>query len=130
MKMFAVPLAAALLAAWAADAAADPMGREPYAFPARSASAAVQLQMLKKNAGASQSGSTAGAGSVTQYVSSYTTNSNSVGNWNEITQVLDHGAQGYVGNSAGQTSSGDQGATSTSSQTSVTARSLTSASGH
>lgn len=126
MKMFAVALAAAgMLAALAGEAAADPMGRDPYGFPARSGSVAVQLQMLKKN-GSSSSGSGSGSGSagaVSQYVTNYNTTSTSVGNWNEITQILDNGAQGYIGNSASQTSSGSQGSTSTSSLTTITATS-------
>jgi hypothetical protein len=129
MKMFAIPLAVTLLAAWTGTAAADPMGRDPYAFPARSGSVAVQLQMLKKNSGAS-SASGGAAGATTQYVSSYTTNSTSVGNLNEISQILDNGAQGYVGNSAGQTSTGSQGATSTSSQTTITTTPGTTGLGH
>lgn len=122
MKTFAVAVAATgVLIALAGEAAADPMGREPYGFPARSGSVAVQLQMLKKN----QSGTSSGGGSaggmsgVTQYVTNYNTTSTSVGNWNEITQILDNGAHGYIGNNANQTSSGNQGSTSTSGMTTV-----------
>lgn len=129
MKIFAAALAmSGLLAVPAGEAAADPMGREPYGFPARSGSVAVQLQMLKKNSSGSSSAAGSGgsgAASVNQYVtnysSNYTTNSTAVGNLNEITQILDNGAQGYVGNNAGQTSSGDQGSTSTSSLTTIKA---------
>ena len=123
MKKFAAALAASgLLALLAGEAAADPLGREPYGFPARSGSVAVQLQMLKKNqSGSSGSASGSGAGAVSQYVTNYNTTSTSVGNWNEITQVLDNGAQGYIGNSAGQTSSGNQGSTSTSGLTTINA---------
>lgn len=110
-----------LLAVLAGEAAADPLGREPYGFPARSGSVAVQLQMLKKNSGSSSSSGGGGSGAMSQYVTNYTTNSTSVGNWNEITQILDNGSQGYVGNNAGQTSSGNQGSTSTSGLTTVTA---------
>lgn len=122
MKMFAAVLAVSgLLAVLAGEAAADPLGREPYGFPARSGSVAVQLQMLKKNASGSSASSGGGSGAVSQYVTNYNTTSTSVGNWNEITQVLDNGAQGYIGNNAGQTSSGNQGSTSTSGLTTVTA---------
>lgn len=132
MKIFAAALAmSGLLAVLAGEAAADPLGRDPYGFPARSGSVAVQLQMLKKNSSGSSSsagsggGGSGGATSVNQYVtnysSNYTTNSTAVGNLNEITQILDNGAQGYVGNNAGQTSSGDQGSTATSSLTTIKA---------
>lgn len=123
MKKFAAALAASgLLAVLAGEAAADPLGREPYGFPARSGSVAVQLQMLKKNQSGSSTGSSgSGSGAVSQYVTNYNTTSTSVGNWNEITQVLDNGAQGYIGNNAGQTSSGNQGSTSTSGLTTINA---------
>lgn len=119
MKMLAITAAFGLLTL-AGEAIADPMGREPYAFPSRSGSVAVQLQMLKKNAGSSSTSSSGSSGSSTQYVTNYTTTSTSIGNLNEITQILDNGAQGYIGNSVGQTSSGNQGSTSTSSVTTAT----------
>ena len=122
MKMFAAAIAATgMLAGLAGEVSAEPMGREAYSFPSRSGAVTAQLQMLKKTQGSSSSsgGSAGGAGSVTQYVTNYNTTSTSVGNWNEITQILDNGAQGYIGNNANQTSSGNQGSTSTSGMTTV-----------
>lgn len=126
MKVLPAALAVSgLVAVSAAEAVADPLGRDPYGFPARSGSVAVQLQMLKKNAASSSSSGGGGAGTVNQYVtnntSTYSTTSTSVGNWNEITQILDNGAQGYVGNHADQGNTGDQGSAATSSLTRITA---------
>jgi len=120
MKMFAAAVAAAgVLAGLAVEASADPLGREPYSFPARSGAVSAQLQMLKKNQSSSSAYGAGGAGGITQYVTNYTTNSTSVGNWNEITQILDNGAKGYIGNNADQVSSGNQDSTSKSGVTTV-----------
>jgi ABC-type sugar transport system substrate-binding protein len=98
-------LATALLAGAALPAAAQQMGQAPYSFPGHNPSMAAQLEMANKRASSS-----GGLGALHQYVISST----SIGNLNEISTILERGAQGYVNVGTDQNSKGDQGSSSSS----------------
>ena len=85
-------------------------GRNGYSFPARNPSLAAQFQFQRQNGVSGGTASTAaGLGALNQYVTTYSSNSTSIGNMNTVNQVLSEGSQGSVGQSTDQQSTGDQG---------------------
>ena len=86
-------------------AAAQQISRDGYNFPARNSSLSAQFQfqqrMAKENAG--------GLGALNQFITTYSSNSTSIGNMNTITQILSEGSTGTVGQATDQTSTGNQG---------------------
>lgn len=94
----------------AQPAAAQLMGRNGYSFPVRNPSLAAQFQFQRQNNGAGGTASTAaGLGALNQFVTTYSSNSTSIGNMNTVNQVLSEGSQGTVGQTTDQQSTGDQG---------------------
>jgi len=95
----------------AAPASAQQMGRDSYAFPPRSPSAATQLelqQQIVNNGAANGSSSAGGLGALTQYLTQYSSSSTSIANMNQIIQTVTGGSTASVGQSTDQTSAGNQ----------------------
>lgn len=108
--VFALVAGSALLVSVAAEA--QQMGRDPYRAPARNASIAMQFEMQERNAAAASS-SAAGLGALQQFVTTYNSSSTSIGNLNEVTQILSGGSSGSVGQATEQDSMGNQGSDAT-----------------
>jgi hypothetical protein len=91
-------------------AEAQQMGRSPWKAQTRNRSMAAQYQYLDRTREANNGGG-GGAGSIEQYTYNHTYNSssNSVGNLNEITQILSGGSTGTISQEADQASNGNQG---------------------
>lgn len=106
-----LPLVAlAGLVATAQPAGAQQMGRDGYNFPARNPSLAAQFQFQRRLAQQqAQSSSAAGLSALNQYVTTYSSNSTSIGNMNTVNQTLSGGSSGSVGQSTDQQSTGNQG---------------------
>ncbi|MBI5165564.1 MAG: hypothetical protein HY985_16880 [Magnetospirillum sp.] len=121
----AIPAALALLAlADAGPALAQQMGRDPWAFPTRDHSFSAQSQMVRRQQQATQS-STSGGSAGDAFVTYEVNTSTSIGNLNEISQILGDGANGTVVNDAGQTNTGNTSSTadsSTNTNTNTTTR--------
>lgn len=102
----------------AGAAVAQQMGSQPWGFSPRSRSLAAQFQFQRD---LSQPGSAAsasdGIAALQQYVTQYHSSSTSIGNLNEVTQVLSGGSTGSVGQSTEQTSQGNQGSSATTEAT-------------
>ena len=96
-----------VLGALAPPAAAQMM--RGYSFPARNPGLAAQYQYLRsqENGGTVESG---GIGAFNQYVTTTTTNSQSIGNMN--TNTIAAGASGAITNTGDQASNGSQSASS------------------
>jgi hypothetical protein len=118
---------AGLLCLAAVGAKAQLMGAQPYAFQSAAPTFAAQSQIASRNAKAAGA---AGQAFLTQYnnttigtqnsfIANQTNqNSTSVGNLDQISQILSNGAVGYVTNAAHQDNNGSTlGATTTSSST-------------
>jgi len=91
------------------SASAQVMGRNGYSFPARNPSLAAQFQFQRQNGGAVAGSSAAGLGALNQFVTTYSSNSTSIGNMNTVNQNLSEGSQGTVGQTTDQQSTGNQG---------------------
>jgi hypothetical protein len=91
--------------------AAQQMGRDGYRFPSRNPSLAAQFQFQRQNGngGAAAESAAAGLGALNQFVTTYSSNSTSIGNMNTVTQTLSGGARGSVGQTTEQQSTGNQG---------------------
>ncbi|WP_022727125.1 hypothetical protein [Fodinicurvata sediminis] len=87
------------------EAKAQQMGNDGWRW-SRNKSMAAQFQAMDRNGGSVNGG---GLGALNQYTTNYTSNSTSVGNLNEITQILSEGSEGYVGQNTDQHSEGNQG---------------------
>lgn len=106
MYRYLIATAALPLTLLATDLAqAQQMGNDGWSW-SRNKSMAAQFQAMEQNGGSANGG---GLGALTQYTTNYTSNSTSVGNLNEITQILSEGSEGYVGQSTDQHSDGNQG---------------------
>lgn len=86
-------------------AMAQQMGKNGWSW-SRNKSMAAQFQQMERNGVGANGG---GLGALNQYTTNYTSNSTSVGNLNEITQILSEGSEGYVGQNTDQHSEGNQG---------------------
>lgn len=95
-----------------ATAAAQQMGRDPWRPPPRNPSLAAQFDMQQRAFDAAAASTAAGMAALQQFVTSYNASSTSIGNLNQITQILGDGANAVVG-ATDQTSIGDQGADAT-----------------
>lgn len=90
-------------------ASAQQMGRNGYSFPTRNPSLAAQFQFQRQNGDAVAGSSAAGLGALNQFVTTYSSNSTSIGNMNTVNQNLSEGSQGTVGQTTDQQSTGNQG---------------------
>lgn len=102
-----IVLAGAVLSAQ--PAASQQMGREGYNFPARSPSLAAQFEFQRQMQQRARQGSAGGLGALNQYVTTYSSNSTSIGNMSTVNQNLGDGATGTVDVKGDQSSTGDQG---------------------
>jgi len=91
------------------SASAQQMGKNGYSFPVRNPSLAAQFQFQRMNGGAVAGSSAAGLGVLNQFVTTYSSNSTSIGNMNTVNQNLSEGSQGTVGQTTDQQSTGNQG---------------------
>lgn len=98
---------------FAPAAFAQQMGREGYSFPARSASLAAQFDFQRRAADSAAASSADGLNALTQYVTTYTSSSTSIGNMTTVNQTLGDGTNGTVGVSGDQASEGNQGSGAT-----------------
>lgn len=85
------------------EAKAQQMGNDGWRW-SRNKSMAAQFQAMERNG----SNGSAGMGALEQYTTTYNSTSNSIGNLNEITQILSGGSKGYVDQNADQDSDGNQ----------------------
>lgn len=112
-------LAAAILLAamFSAPARAQLMGNEGWNYSSGSSGRTfhAQGQLLRKQSSAIGSASGSGGAVVS--------NSTTVGNINQITQILSEGSEGYLNTNSDQTASGNQSATATNNSTQVPAQS-------
>lgn len=113
MKPIITTIAGLAAIGLASTAGAQQMGSTGYAFPQRSmeyaATAQLQMRLAKQAASGQQA---------LQSIGSVTNNSStSIGNLNDISQILDGGASGYLGLDQNQSNQGTQGSASTSSTT-------------
>ncbi|WP_142850104.1 hypothetical protein [Telmatospirillum sp. J64-1] len=92
---------------------AQPMGTESYSFPARNPSFAAQVELTRRNGG----GGAGGVGTLNQYVTNYNSNSTSIGNMTEITQILEGGSSAWLDYNNSQNSHGNQGSSANTSTT-------------
>lgn len=90
-------------------AAAQQMGREGYNFPARAPSMAAQFDFQARMDSNSAS-SAGGLGALNQYVTQYSSSSTSIANMNQVNQTVTGGSTATVGQTADQTSAGNQDA--------------------
>jgi hypothetical protein len=102
---------AVTIAASALPAAAQQMGHDPYTGPARSASMAAQFDFQQRMQASGAGNSAAALGALQQYVTTYSSNSTSIGNMSQVNQNLSGGSSASIGTSA-QDSNGNQGSTS------------------
>ena len=94
----------------AGPAVAQQMGHDGYSFPARTPSLAAQFDFQRRMQNNSAAASTAaGLGALNQFVTTYSSNSTSIGNMNTVNQTLSGGSNGSVGQSTDQSSNGNQG---------------------
>ena len=96
----------------AQTAAAEQMGRNGYNFPPRNPSLAAQFQFQQKmttQSGGSATSGSSGLSALNQFVTTYSSNSTSIGNMNQVNQTLSEGSHGSVGQSTDQESVGSQG---------------------
>lgn len=106
MYRYLIAATALPLTLLAADLAqAQQMGNDGWRW-SRNKSMAAQFQAMENNGG---SASSSGLGALHQYTTNYTSTSNSIGNLNEITQILSGGSKGYVDQNTDQHSDGNQG---------------------
>jgi len=94
-------------------ASSQQMGRDGYSFPVRSSSLAAQFDFQRRMAASASASSAEGINALTQYVTTYSSNSTSIGNMNTINQTLGDSASGSIGASADQASEGNQGSGAT-----------------
>lgn len=105
MYRYLIAATALPLTLLAADLAmAQQMGNDGWRW-SRNKSMAAQFQAMERNGGSVNGG---GLGALNQYTTNYTSNSTSVGNLNEITQILSEGSEGYIGQKTDQYSDGSQ----------------------
>lgn len=93
------------------------MGSQPWGFPGRTRSLAAQFQFQKSLSQQGGMGASDGMAALHQYVTQYNSSSTSIGNLNEVTQILSGGSHGSVGQSTDQTSQGNQGSSATTDTT-------------
>lgn len=93
------------------EAQAQQMGNQPWGFNPRNRSLAAQFQFQDKlvNGNGHGSSNSDGLAALNQYVTTYNSSSTSIGNLNEVTQILSGGSTGTVGQSTDQWSQGSQG---------------------
>jgi hypothetical protein len=96
-------------------ASAQQMGSQPWGFSGRSRSLAAQFQFQRDLVNGS--GAADGMAALQQYITQYNSSSTSIGNLNEVTQVLSGGSTGSVGQTTDQTSQGNQGSSATTDTT-------------
>jgi hypothetical protein len=87
------------------------MGKRPWAPSQRNRSMAAQFQHAERQAERNGGGGSGAQGALEQYVNNYTYNSSStsIGNLNEISQILSDGSTGTVQQTTDQDSQGNQG---------------------
>lgn len=108
-KFFLLGILAGLILL-AQPAAAQQMGRDGYNFPARNPSLAAQFDFQRRmQSDAAAASSAGGLGALNQFVTTYSSNSTSIGNMNTVNQTLSGGSNGSVGQSTEQSSNGNQG---------------------
>lgn len=91
------------------QAEAQPMGREGWNFASRNRTTYSQYQFIERSQnGNGVDGGGNGIGALNQYVTNYNSSSTSIGNYNEINQILGAGAEGYLAINNNQTSTGNQ----------------------
>lgn len=108
-------------------ATAQQMGNQAWNFTPRSRSLAAQFQFQRNmngNGGTHGLNSGGGLAALEYYVTQYNSSSTSIGNLNEITQILSGGSTGTVGQSTQQAAHGNQGSSATT-DTTVTNSSVT-----
>lgn len=103
---FAVLTALAMLSQ---PATAQQTGREGYNFPVRAPSMAAQFDFQARMDSNSAS-SVGGMGALNQYVNQYSSSSTSIANMNQVNQTVTGGSTATVGQTADQTSAGNQDA--------------------
>lgn len=96
------------LASAAQPAAAQQMGRDGYAFPARSPSMAAQFQFQERQSSSSASSSAGSLGALTQYVTQYNSSSTAIANMSQVNQTVSGGSTATSTLAADQTSAGNQ----------------------
>jgi hypothetical protein len=101
-------LGCATMAVAAGPALAQLMGRDGYTPPARQTSLAAQFEFQQRMQASGTASTAAGLGALQQYVNTYTSNSTSIGNLNQVNQTLSGGSSGNIGTSS-QDSTGNQG---------------------
>ncbi len=110
-KPASIALVATMIAS-ALPAAAQQMGHDPYSGPARTPSLAAQFDFQQRMQASAASSTAAGMNALQQYITnnstSYSSNSTSIGNYNQVSQTLSGGSSGSIGTSA-QDSLGNQG---------------------
>ncbi|MEQ8393540.1 hypothetical protein [Thalassobaculum sp.] len=104
-----IVMAGLLLVAGNGVAEAQQMGHQPYRSD-RTPSLAAQFQFSERMQRLQNEGN---EGLIQQFVTTYTSNSTSIGNLNEITQNLSDGSTGTISSNGDQTSPGSQTAGST-----------------
>lgn len=97
----------------AGSASAQQMGKDAYNFPTRNAAFSVQYQLQARVQTAAEENAAAGLNALHQFMTTYSSQSTSIGNMNTITQILSGGAQGNITPNSTQTATGNQGATAT-----------------
>lgn len=93
-----------LALAGTAGAQAQQMGKGAWDFTPRASSMSAQFDFQQR-----MTETAAGMGALHQYVTNYNSSSTSVGNLNEINQILSEGASGYLDTNSNQDSNGNQG---------------------
>ncbi len=89
------------------SATAQQMGREGYNFPARAPSMAAQFD-FQGRMDSNSAASAGGMGALNQYVTQYSSSSTSIANMNQVNQTVTGGSTASVGQTADQTSAGNQ----------------------
>ncbi|WP_366653978.1 hypothetical protein [Fodinicurvata sp. EGI_FJ10296] len=93
------------------EAHAQQMGKQPWSATPRNRSLAAQFQHAERQSSINGNGGGSGMGALEQFVETYTYNSSStsIGNLNEISQILSDGSTGTVQQTTDQDSQGNQG---------------------
>jgi hypothetical protein len=99
------------------SAEAQQMGRDPWTFPQSTRGFSAQAQLMRKQQSAS--GESGGSGSGNAYVTNnlYSNTSTSIGNLNEISQVLGEGATALITQNTSQDNLGNTKSSASSSST-------------
>jgi hypothetical protein len=109
-KRASIALAAAMVAS-ALPATAQQMGHDPYSGPARTPSMAAQFEFQQRMQSSGASNTSSAQGALQQYVTTYSSSSTSIGNYNQVNQTVSGGSSASNGTSA-QDSLGSQGSSS------------------